>query len=70
MKWPRRKKKVQVDLHKSEAAIAAREAGVRLSETQSHWPEVKALTARLEYIRKRNHLAEAIEEAILGGRDT
>lgn len=70
MKWPHRKKKVTVDLTKSEAAQAAREAEIRLTETRSQWPEVRALTARLEYIRKRNHLAEAIEDAILGGKET
>lgn len=70
MKWPRRKKKVPVDLIKSEAAQAAREAGIRLNETRSQWPEVRAITNRLIYIRERNHLAEAIEDAILGGKDT
>lgn len=70
MKWPRRKEKVTVDLCKSEAAQAAREADVRLKETRALWPEVNRLTSRLAFIRERNHLAEAIEEAVLGGRDT
>lgn len=66
MRWPRRKK-VEVDLEKSEAVQAAREAQHRLTETQAQWPEVRALSNRLAYIRERNHLAEAIRDAITGG---
>ncbi len=68
MNWLRRKK-VVVDLSKGEAALAAKEAQHRLTESRARWPEVQALTARLVYIRERNHLAEAIREAIVGGEE-
>lgn len=69
MRWPRRRKAPEVSLEKSEAVQAAREAQHRLTETKAQWPEVRALAARLAYIRERNHLSEAIEAAVLGGRD-
>lgn len=67
MRWPRRKQKV--NLAKDEAVQAAREAQKRLTETREQWSEIRALTDRLAYIRERNHLSEAIREAIVGGEE-
>jgi hypothetical protein len=69
MKWPSRKKKEaddRVNLTKTEAVQAVLEAQHRLKETKALWPEIKALTDKLAYIRERNHLSEAIERAVLG----
>lgn len=66
MNWLRHKKSL-VDLSKGEAAQAAKEAQHRLTESRARWPEVQALVDRLIDIREKNHLAEAIREAIVGG---
>jgi hypothetical protein len=70
MKWLRRKKRVSdITPRSREAMNAVLEAEHRFTETKARWPEIQTLTKHLAQIRKRNHLAEAIEAAVLGGKD-
>lgn len=69
MSWfPKRKRGVSLaKTEVTEASAAAREAGKRLQATQDQWPEVTACAKNLAEMRERNHFADMIRAAILGG---
>lgn len=63
--WPRRRKTSTPpepeDLQEARAADA--QATDELRQIRAHWPVVNHLHAELEFVLRRNHFGESIEEA-------
>lgn len=51
-----------------EAVTAKVEAEARLQVTRDQWTEVTAVANRLAAMREKNHFAEMIRTAIIGGQ--
>lgn len=66
MSWRR---KLGLSPESMAARQVAAEARDRLVETQGQWPQVIHVTQRLAALREKNHFAEAIRAAVIGGEE-
>jgi hypothetical protein len=70
MKWRRSNRRKTATSTRPEVTIAkgaAREAEQRLRATQDQWATVNRVVSNLVTMREKNHFAERIRSAVLGG---
>lgn len=70
MRWPWRRRRVEVDpaveIRRMQADAAVDSTRQALDEVRSYWPEVLERSATARRIREENHFADAVRRNLRG----